>query len=405
MTPIINRVRWSASNLAWGISFDEATGTFSGTPEEAGEYVVPVSVETNYGKATQDIRIVVNTPLVLEIEEGDTYPIYVKGTYATSWSKNAAADADGFRAIDMPFASRLVTLYKGFGARTDDNRWYICADDTSGKNWGYASFSSGNTPKEFPVENIVDMSTGGYYPGNLYFAYLTSDCTKVLSRKLSSSTAHYTSTRMKIVKISQSYSGGFCSLASDGKMYIARGSFDGDTPSLEIPVNALDIKQIMINDVGNDNIKTEPYFLTSSGELYQGTEHVSFSGRIKSIYGSTSSIEDVFVVTEDNLLYAKGYNGSYSLGLSQNSKVYDDFTFVGEFNVKKIEKRSNSCYLLTEDGKLYHSGTYSSVVCGKHKNFTQVFPDKVFHDISVPVGIKSALTEETLIAIIKTDLI
>ena len=55
----ITRVRWSASSLPWGVSFDEQTGTFSGTPDTAGEYTVPVTVETNYGKDTKDVLITV----------------------------------------------------------------------------------------------------------------------------------------------------------------------------------------------------------------------------------------------------------------------------------------------------------------------------------------------------------
>ena len=54
MPPKITRVRWSASSIPWGLTFNEQTGTFSGTPEDVGEYTVPVTVETNYGKDTKD---------------------------------------------------------------------------------------------------------------------------------------------------------------------------------------------------------------------------------------------------------------------------------------------------------------------------------------------------------------
>ena len=53
----ITRVLWEASNVPSGLSFDTATGTFSGTPDVEGEYTVPVSVETNYGRDSKDVVI------------------------------------------------------------------------------------------------------------------------------------------------------------------------------------------------------------------------------------------------------------------------------------------------------------------------------------------------------------
>ena len=47
MPPKITQVRWSAQNIPYGMVFSEVTGVFSGKPEVAGEYTVPVTVETN----------------------------------------------------------------------------------------------------------------------------------------------------------------------------------------------------------------------------------------------------------------------------------------------------------------------------------------------------------------------
>lgn len=51
----ITNVKWTARNLPNGISFDEQTGTFSGIPAEAGDFEVPVIVETNYGTSKEEI--------------------------------------------------------------------------------------------------------------------------------------------------------------------------------------------------------------------------------------------------------------------------------------------------------------------------------------------------------------
>ena len=59
MPPKITRVRWSASNLPWGISFNEQTGTFTGTPDkdDVGEYDIPITIETNFGKHQQYVKL------------------------------------------------------------------------------------------------------------------------------------------------------------------------------------------------------------------------------------------------------------------------------------------------------------------------------------------------------------
>ena len=57
--PVITSVSWAADNLPPGITFNEATGGFSGMPTAAGDYTVPVSVKTEWGSDTEDVNIVV----------------------------------------------------------------------------------------------------------------------------------------------------------------------------------------------------------------------------------------------------------------------------------------------------------------------------------------------------------
>ena len=64
----ITKVRWSASNVPYGVDFNNTNGTFSGTPEDEGEYTVPVSVTTNYGTASENVKININGVVVLEPE-------------------------------------------------------------------------------------------------------------------------------------------------------------------------------------------------------------------------------------------------------------------------------------------------------------------------------------------------
>ena len=53
----ITRVKWEASGLPFGVSFDERDGTFSGSPEDVGTHTIQVTVTTNYGTDTKDVLI------------------------------------------------------------------------------------------------------------------------------------------------------------------------------------------------------------------------------------------------------------------------------------------------------------------------------------------------------------
>lgn len=74
----ITSVVWSASNLPSGLSFDTATGTFSGTPTTAGEYTVPVTVRTNYGEDTKNVVISVknNYPVIVLSMGNEKFYVY-----------------------------------------------------------------------------------------------------------------------------------------------------------------------------------------------------------------------------------------------------------------------------------------------------------------------------------------
>ena len=59
--PPITRVQWSASNLPAGLTLNPTTGIISGCPTVAGDYTVPVTVATNWGSATKNISISVES--------------------------------------------------------------------------------------------------------------------------------------------------------------------------------------------------------------------------------------------------------------------------------------------------------------------------------------------------------
>ena len=149
MPPRITRVRWKAGGeLPFGLDFDERTGTFSGQPDEAGEYVIPVSVETNYGKDTKDVKIII---------EDAAFPVYAIGNKASAWSGGAEPDEEGFYPIPIPPAYRLSEHLNGFGAKTVGGAYYFCGvkalkDSRSGEISSVLSNIS--TPERMTVGDI-----------------------------------------------------------------------------------------------------------------------------------------------------------------------------------------------------------------------------------------------------------
>ena len=149
MPPKITRVKWSASNLPWGISFDESTGTFSGTPEDdIGEFIVPVSVQTNYGIAEpKDVKIkiktgsvkITNTSLTaVEIHYAYSHQMTTNSTQTVTWSAIGLPDGlyidsntglisgqvDKETSDDTTY-SVFVSLYNENGLKRDEREYTL----------------------------------------------------------------------------------------------------------------------------------------------------------------------------------------------------------------------------------------------------------------------------------------
>ena len=165
--------------MPFGIKFDEDNGTFSGTPDEAGMYLVPVQVRTNYGTSPiEDVAIVV---------EDHPRPAYAIGSKAAQWSESTSPDADGFRKLNIPDVNRLTALWNGFGARTLQGDWYVAgtakdlfvAKNLQGaiKSFSdvYPDFNAVSKPVQFPVKGVLEMSAGIGVNSTIEVGYRTSD--------------------------------------------------------------------------------------------------------------------------------------------------------------------------------------------------------------------------------------
>ena len=407
----ITSVQWSATGLPAGLSFNTATGTFSGTPSEAGDYTVPVMVKTNYGQDSKNV--------IINVEGGlPAYPVYAIGQNAETWSENAEADENGFRKLNMPNSIKLTSLigYKiiAFGAKTRNGTWYVCGNRAS-----FFTYFDKNinvlAPIELPIEGIVDM-VGGY---NLVSSTPTN--VSALNRLLcrlknneaivitetytittsgSSKTTNTSSTSVNINNvihvIPYSYTSMPCYTFYDKNN---EGKIAAGTASIySVEISKIDR---LVAHGTPCYFSTEgelfmyvttnfPSYLTKNAEKLPGFARIDFDfDKIKQVY-FTSDIS-FFCLTYDNELYAIGSNSYYELSLPKKQS-YTTFTKVGDFDVKTIQVYNHSTFLLTENGDLYHSGDAISGVTEQHNSFTKIFPQYIFRDIAV---------SSTLIALIE----
>ena len=388
----ITRVTWSAKNIPSGLSFNTSTGTFTGQLDAEGEYIVPVKVETNYGEDEKDVKIVV---------EGGSYPVYAIGGYAANWSQNATANDRGFRKLPMPKAKQLVSLYQAFGAKISIGKWYIGGQYLQSyfKPFGITDTPDGSI-LEFPVENVIEMAGGGAYR---YWglAYRTSDddIAKALETSVNNYGVALYPSRVNALHAATAtglmlHHGFGDGLAwcyynsSSSKPYHMQGRGKvGDTTGDD---SAERVKSLIKHQYGNMYYLTEDgkFWLRASGSGIR-TQLAEECGNIREIFHfSTLGGQNgngmggsLLIQAVDGKLYAKGVNGAYQMGLPE-AKTYSDFTEIpGEYGIVKCFE---SGLMLTEDGKLYHTGNAITNITGKHTGggFSQIYPELRFKDMA-----------------------
>ena len=416
MPPKITRVRWSASNVPWGVVFDELTGTFTGKPEDIGEYTIPVTVETNYGTDTKDVTI---------LSEPPAYRVWVIGSKAETWSEGASPASNGFRELSMPPAYELASHYGGFGALTQGRQYYCCGAYDVGfrdTDFTYAS-------KPFCLTDY-DNARGVYDVDKV----LCSACYEFRSNYGTVSrhdetvtglwTFHWSSKRQR----GYIYSGMVKEtefLRDSSQMKTYNLSYDGKSRIILCDwtgTNIPDSKQ----SLGEEGFLTTGYlrllkgtgqsvrevsgvkkWLSRYGDLTlrdgAGKETVSLGYTAKKIFQPRShSTGNLFSgISENMLLDDKATNFTY--GAIKDAWQYEKKVYVatvggqlyendgkglswslsGSYDVKKMELPSkNIAFMLTEDGELYHKGNAVSEVTDEHETFTRIFPELTFKDFT-----------------------
>lgn len=109
-------------------------------------------------------------------------------------------------------------------------------------------------------------------------------------------------------------------------------------------------------------------YLTEDGLLDNNPDKFP-QGKIKDAWLER---DNVYVLTEENELYE--YNAS-------------GWLYIVNYDVKKLLLPSaGDVYMVTRDGQLYYKGSAVSGVTDAHEDFTQIYPECVFHDIAFDAG-------------------
>lgn len=378
----ITSVNWTASSIPSGMNFDTSSGTFSGSPDEPGEYSVPVSVTTNYGSDTKDVEIKVVSPYNdIDPPLGEVYAI---GSKADVWSEGAEPDQYGFRKLNMPNATKLVGLYEGFAARTDNGDFWTCCQNAAYLGLD-ASKTESNKPFLYPVDNIFEMASfRGLSIGFIYFYYRNSLNEAHTFSCNSGGTAAITQTVFpKAIRLSSDF--GYTPLAG---ILMSNNSYTSGISVSQIravPFEAKNVKKIIYYMAGGNYY---PAFLMNNGSLWMSKNGtLDFSEKISDVFGGY--IKSFSVLTENNELY--------DISVKADQTKVGSIEKVFEGKVKKFlsvgYKRS---FLLTEDGTLYFKGEASGGserygITRTYSDWTSVYPEYKFGSIAKCININTLI--------------
>lgn len=416
MQPKITRVKWSAVNIPWGVVFDELTGTFTGRPDDIGEYTIPVTVETNYGIDTKNVKMQVVSPTP------PVYSVYAIGSNALTWSGNAEADEYGFRVLNIPQAYRLAQHYRGFGAKTPDGKYYYCGIYNFSLGSTYGSVSNNvvppirikNVPARDPIDGleqtIVGLAQGKINSFDYAFEERYFYVKRYSDGRLEASACHRhyneTTTSGYVERWQNNteywkYSFNYCYRLEEGEFsYVNCAS--GDTDS----------------KMGFPYLRNDGTYVAQSTRLlnfgtgyYEGELGFRAIKRFSPIAlqlrhrKSASMVLEYPVfqhLSEDKLLdnnpenFTQGtiqdawVSGNMAFVATEDGKFYSHDTLSktwnmqGITNVKKMEFHDNNriAFLLTENGELYHKGSAVSEVTDEHETFTRIFSELTFKDFT-----------------------
>ena len=393
MPPKITRVRWSARNIPWGIIFDENTGVFSGKPEDIGEYTVPVTVETNYGKDTKNVKIVVTSSM-------PTYDLCAIGSRAEQWSEHNSPDENGFYKLNLPKMQKLVAHYNGFGALTVDYKYYFCG------GYGQYRTASGALEKtSYLAEwNIPRCLTEIYSDVTEEYKEIFSGVDKTVTL------FYYKKGTEGSYNVTES---GYVIIFWNSKLakYIAypaylyriktHKKYTSDTTRTYIQMPTSIYRITGVSPENGATVFDESSYSTCSDSVHYLTDENR--GKIKKIFQYTNCFEYLSVdgyldgnpdnFTHGTIKDAWVCNNTACVQTIDN-QLYEytsktkEWLLLGAYDMKKIELTPEGrIFILTEDGKLCYKGSaIKGLIDTAHETLTQLFPALTFMDFTYSGG-------------------
>lgn len=399
MPPKITRVRWSAENIPWGLVFDENTGVFSGKPDDIGEYTVPVTVETNYGKDTKNVIITSVPP---------TYKVYAIGYKAQDWAggKNEKSDAEGFYTLKIPPMHELYSWPNGFRAYNLDGTMYGCGLTGINEKQKNGQWKKGNyyTPNFWECEtNPVKIDKSAeHYGVSCDFAHAwVRGSGSVASGASDTYSAYFMCVSDRTGAVKTQLKSFFRLTYSDGQIQKQTTSKvkNGSSMSGFIVPSSSKLSKSGKNEIlelSQDKKKQYKYSLkvTSGGQGTWTTETTSLGFTAKKIIptGSVTFLPENTSLAAELLEFPSNYGTiadawycDNKLVQTTDKKFYsynnniNDWELLGEYDIKKAEQG----FFLMTDGSLYHKGNSVSGVTSQHTALTHIFPTLNFEDFTL----------------------
>lgn len=399
----ISFVQWEANNLPAGLSFDNYSGTFSGTTNsEPGEYNIPVSVSTNYGTDKKDVNIEIIGP---------SYPIFTIGNMAEQWSEAAEPDQYGFRKLNIPNAHQLIDL-DGVGARTKNGLYVAGLYDIDLSNPKEPVHLSFDSPQH--LNSVKDINTGS----RIFSSGSSSDVTPFVAHILFDGSAFVKfgiRTQQSVVNNQlyvNTFNGKILPLPSDTRRFrtASGGStlswFTNDPQKIKFLFvknsfpSENDLGKISYLNINEGTFKSltgyhdgtnsgDPFcYVTSNGKSNLNTFYFNNDtfGFVKNYWGFFNKH---FILKDNNNLFAFGRSSNGELGLPVGSYFSKDVSgnaaiFIGSFDVKKIACSEHVSFMLLNDGRLFYSGFEKNIHACQNQvdSFSHIFTQYLFHDIS-----------------------
>ena len=336
----------------------------------------------------------------------ERYPLYVIGTKAETRSSGAEANSDGWRMCGIPEGYRIINLAEGFIIKTEAGT-YVCGNIDITYAQAYRLQTELNlytvpTLKEEYADLVRAVNGMCYSANNInriyehYFFWL--DKYGKLSTAFTAtdgyganfpkghgvsfngdSSSHFLTKPDYLIFPEQSGAAKLYEKNSRLDMYVKYSNFMLRWNNANLA--SINIKKILETFQGTRYKDYSRIILTEDGKIIQALTTIITSPPINEIKTGINNIKNIwsdnnssFIQDESNNLYVCGSFGN---------STYSEFTYIGNYDIKKLLQAGSATVILTNRGELYYQGQCASIpaMATQVNEFTQIYPRYIFHDV------------------------